>query len=383
MARKFTRRGFLKGLGLGAGAGLLANAGMPLALASDQRSFATRLFQSQREIGLSQMMDPAVELMVGDVVGFELATDQWEGAFGWVTFQLHQALHNGEPAYYIRTDASDMTFAQENRLVHVPLLTAATNAEGATSQLYTFTNGTADQFPVISHIPGDEGYSPAWQVHNVTFNGDATLLDSADAIREAESAGDVTVEATPLVVNFPLVKWSGGELTEDTELTSYLGTGPLVRPVNTDSMLVTFKLHECYPGSRYIVTDTSAAPMAPMMAISPSPTTQGLVNVGATDEIWVFSNGIPGSGVMGFQPAIFDNAAGNPIWSPFWHHFTAEWNDESAAELITNSTQLRELIDAGALTIYNGVPDMDQSMPAFVVNCPVPVKAANTFQPPM
>lgn len=54
-----------------------------------------------------------------------------------------------------------------------------------------------------------------------------------------------------------------------------------------------------------IVTDTSAAPMAPMMSVAASPPTQALTEIRATDKIWVFGNGLKGSGVMGFQPAIF------------------------------------------------------------------------------
>ncbi len=370
MIVQMTRRNFLKTLGAGAGAALLANAGLPVALAQNVGTAASR-----HAVALN--IPPDVELIVGDVVGFALESKDWEGSFGWVTFRLHQALYNGQSAYYIRTDASDETFALENKLVFVPLLNAALSAEGATSQLYTFANGAEGQFPVISHIPSDEGYSPAWQVHVVTFNGSPQILDSAAAIQQAAEAGDVVIEALPLVVNHPLVKWPGGELPEDTDKTSYLGTGPLIRPVDTDAMEVTFKLHQCYPGSRYIITDTSAAPMAPMMGISPSPATQALVNVGATDEIWVFGNGIPGSGVMGFQPAIFDNAAGNPIWSPFWNHFTAVWKDEAAATLVTNSADLRALINSGAIEVFNGTPDTHPT--GFVVNCPVPIKAANTF----
>jgi hypothetical protein len=129
------------------------------------------------------------------------------------------------------------------------------------------------------------------------------------------------------------------------------------------------------------VTDTSAVPMAPMMNIAASAPTQLLGDVGSTDEIWVWGNGIPGSGVMGFQPAVFDHSAGNPIWSPFWQHFTAVWEDESAATVVTSSEEIRALEEAGAITIFKGVPDMDQSMPPFIVNCPVPIKARNTFQP--
>lgn len=370
----FSRRQFLKSAGMGGAVALLANAGLPLALAQD------RVLRQAFQSGLLQST-PDVELLVGDVIGFALESREWEGAFGWVNFRLHQAWYNGENVYYIRTDASDADFAAENHLVHVPLLNAALAANGATSQLYTFENGADEQYPVVSHIPDQDDYSPAWHVHRVTFSGSPSVLNSAEAIREAEAAGDVTVEALQLVVNFPIVKWPGGELPVDTEKITYLGTGPLVSPVDTENMEVTFKLHQCYPGSRYIITDTSAVPMAPMMGISGSAPTQRLADVGATDEIWVFGNGIPGSGVMGFQPAIFDNAAGSPIWSPFWHHFTAVWADESQARLLTTSAEIRELEASGELQIFKGVPDMDQSMPAFVVNCPVPIKARTTFQP--
>ncbi|MCK6578991.1 MAG: twin-arginine translocation signal domain-containing protein [Anaerolineae bacterium] len=370
-----SRRGFLKGIGAGGAALMLANAGLPFRAAAERAAFGALRAGSLQT-------PPDVELLNGDVLGFSLTSRAWEGAFGWVTFRLHQAWHNGENVYYIRTDTSDATFAGENRLVHVPLLNAALSAEGATSQLYTFENGAADQYPVVSHVPNEDAYSPAWHVHRVSFNGTPTVLNSAEAIREAEAAGDVTIEALPLVVNFPVVKWAGGELAEDTEKVTYLGTGPLVSPVASDNMEVTFKLHQCYPGSRYIVTDTSAVPMAPMMSIAASAPTQTLLNVGATDEIWVWGNGIPGSGVMGFQPAIFDNAAGNPIWSPFWAHYTAVWADESQARLVTTSAEIRELQSAGAVQVFNGVPDMDQAMPPFVVNCPVPIKARNTFQAP-
>jgi len=369
MVRRLSRRQFLRTMGLGASAALLANAGLPAVLAQDERL--------SKIPGVQQIATPDVELLVGDVVGFQLESDLWDGPFGSVTFQVHQALYNGENVYYIRTDSSDQTFAEENHLVWVPLMNAALAAPETTSQLYTFDNGAAEQYPVVSHIPTDEAYSPAWHVHRVTFNGSPTVLSSVDAITAAEEAGDITVEALPLVVNFPLVKWPGGELTEDQDKVEYLGTGPLIAPVNTEAMRVTFKLHQCYPGSRYIITDTSAAPMAPMMAIAPSPVTQGLVTVGATDEIWVFGNGIAGGGVMGFQPAIFDHAAGHPIWSPFWNHFTVTWANEGEARVLTSSDEIRELIDAGTLNLFNGTPDTDPQ--GFVVNCPVPIKAANTF----
>jgi len=118
--------------------------------------------------------------------------------------------------------------------------------------------------------------------------------------------------------------------------------------------------------------------MAPMMSISDAAVTDELRALGGTDEIWVFGNGLPGPGVMGFQPAIFDNKAGQPAWSPFWDHYTLVWEDESNARLLKTSDEIRELVDSGELTQFNGVPDSHPT--GFVVNCPAPILAPNTFE---
>lgn len=314
-----------------------------------------------------------ITVMVNDVLDFALESDEWTGQYGWVRFQLQEGRYNGEPIYFIRTDASDPDFAADVGLVHVPLL----NAGGDVAHdLYRFNNG---RLPVLGTAPSDEeNYIPLFRVKDVTVSDDSLTLDSASAVAAAAENGDVTIEDTGVFVNYPVVKWNGSELPADTELTETLGQGPLTEPVNTDEMTVTFKLHQCFPGSRYIITDTSAAPMAPMMSIAASPPSQALVDAGGTDEIWVFANGIPGSGVMGFQPAIFDNKAGQPTWSPYWNHFTLSWVDESNARILRSSQEIRELLDAGELEQFNGVPDSHPN--GFVVNCPAPILAPNTFE---
>jgi len=211
----------------------------------------------------------------------------------------------------------------------------------------------------------------------VTFNGTLSLLDSAEKIQEAEAAGDLTVEKSNLIVNFPLVKWPGGELSVDEAKAEYLGTGQLLEPIDTAALTVIFKLHQCFPGSRYIVTDTSAAPMAPMMSVAASPPTQALVEVKAADKIWVFGNGLEGSGVMGFQPAIFGNKATEPAWSPFWDHFTLVWKDDANIRVLHSAAVVQTALDDNEVELFNGTPDSHPN--GFVVNCPVPVLAPNTF----
>jgi hypothetical protein len=368
--KTISRRQFLRLSALSSGALVLAacggNALSPTATAEPPPPTEAAT-QPAAQTGSSQG-----EVIIGDVLDHQLTSDQWPGAFGFVTFKLHEGRYNGEPIYFIRTDASESAFAEENKLVFVPLLNAGRDAAAS---LYLFDG---DQPPVLSASPGDEeNFTSLFHLKNVTVNDSSLTLDSVEAIEAAAADGKVSIEERNIFVNYPVVKWSGGELSVDTDKEAYLGTGQLLEAVDTDGMKVTFKLHECFPGSRYIVTDTSIAAMAPMMSIPASPPNAALMDTGATDEIWVFANGIEGSGVMGFQPAIFDNQAGQPAWSPFWNHFTVKWADGAEVRVLKSSAEIRELINSEELELFNGVPDSHPT--GFVVNCPVPVLAENTF----
>ena len=96
-------------------------------------------------------MDEDVEVMVGDVLDYVLESDAWAGPYGSVTFRVHEALHDGESAYYIRTDASDPSVAEEIGLVYVPLLNTAALIDNV-NILYDFGDA---QPAVIKQIPGD------------------------------------------------------------------------------------------------------------------------------------------------------------------------------------------------------------------------------------
>jgi hypothetical protein len=320
--------------------------------------------------------DSAATKLVGDVLDFELRGPfEWNG--GSVTMRLHEALVDGQPAYFVRTDTSDAAFAEQEGLVFVPLLSAAGSLDGGTADLYLFDEGAPDQLPVLSSVPGMDGFTPLSRVTRVRASSTA-VLDSAAAVRAAADAGDAELEPTDVIVNYPLVKWPGGELSVDPEVKLPLANGPLVSAPDLDAMTVVFKLHQCFPESRYLVTDTSAVPMAPMMSIVGSPGTEGLIEAGATSKITVFGNGIPGPGAMGFQPAIFQAKAGEPAWSPMWDHWTAVWSDEAAATLLTSQAELDAAVADGRITLHHGTPDTGGM--GFVVNCPSPIVAPNDFE---
>jgi len=316
-------------------------------------------------------------VLVGDVLDFRLRNeDGWTWPGGWVTMTLREAVLDGEAVYFVRTDASDEAFADSEKLVYVPKLAGALDA-GKHGEIFLIENGVADQVPVVSTAPGQLNFTPLLRVNRVSWSADPGPLGSVADIDAASASGALVVEATEIVVNYPFVKWPAGELPVDTQFEAALSGGPLAAAPDLDSMTVTFKLHQCYPESYYIITDTSAAAMTGMMNVVAAPQADGLVQAGATERIFVFGNGIPGFAAMGFQPSVFASRAGEPAWSPMWEHVTILWNDEGAAQLLTSQPEVAAMEEAGEIKLFPGTPDTNGQ--SFVVNCPAPIRAPNTF----
>ena len=76
-----------------------------------------------------------------------------------------------------------------------------------TAPIWAFTNGDESQRNVIDTVPGQRSYTPLWAVRMVTWKEGANVrvLRSAETIRAAQRAGDVTIRAMPIVVNCPVL----------------------------------------------------------------------------------------------------------------------------------------------------------------------------------
>lgn len=312
--------------------------------------------------------------IVDDVLDYTLRSDDWKGAFGSVTFRLQRGVFDGKDVYFIRTDTSDQAFAKTEGLVWVPRI-AGLATDGPAADAYLVSGGVPEQATVLSTEPGRPDFTPAWRIHRATWTGAPRDLRSVADVRTSEAAGALRVERTGIILNGPVVKWSGGELPVDAERTVYLGPGQLLEKPDTQAMRVTFKLHECFPGVRYIVTDTALKPMADGMHVVHSPNLAGATAAKATGRTNVFMNGVAGSGPMGFQPSVFDSQAGSAQWSPYWDHMTYAWKDGRTPKVLRDELAVHAARDRGDLDEFPGTPDTKGS--TFVVNCPVPVLAPN------
>jgi hypothetical protein len=368
--RPVDRRGFLSLAGRGA-VSLGAAGALPALLAACGRD--------EPAVVAPASPGPASKgetVLVGDVLDYALRSEDWEGAFGFVRFRVHPGMVDGRDVYFIRTDVSDQVFADSEKLVWAPKL-AGLARRGLTGEAFLASEGTAEQTAVLSSEPGRRGYTPAWRINRVTWDSTPRTLRSVADVRAAEDDGDLRVERTDIVVNGAVVKWSKGEMPVDDERREYLGPGQLLEPVDTSELTVTFKLHECFPGVRYIVCDTSLKPMAEGMAVVHSPGLEPSPTAGATGRTNVFMNGIEGPGPMGFQPSVFDSQAGSVDWSPYWDHMTYAWRDGVDPRVLTTEGEVHAVRDDGGLEEFPGTPDTGGEI--FTVNCPVPIVAPNTF----
>jgi len=131
---------------------------------------------------------------------------------------LTGGFYNGRAVDYFLTDisgeqdAKDLSKAQGFPVNFVPSLGDV--PETSLAKLYLFMNGVKGPNPfgfqpnVVDSVPGDVGYSPLWRVYAVKWD-DSTMpreLKSEADITDAETAGELSIEKTPLVKNSPIVQ---------------------------------------------------------------------------------------------------------------------------------------------------------------------------------
>jgi hypothetical protein len=125
---------------------------------------------------------------------------------------------NGKIAYFISTDASnnEVISSVSNTtgfsVNYAPLLANTSNS--STQQGYVFINGVKGEGPfgtqlsVASAIPGEDGYSPLFEINYVKWNSNSTsrVLTSVDEILAAQNSGELNITKSNIIINSPAVK---------------------------------------------------------------------------------------------------------------------------------------------------------------------------------
>ncbi len=297
-----------------------------------------------------------------------------------ITIPLTKGYVKGSEVFYISTEASDKELADHLtkltgfRVAYTPAL-QKTPAD-ALAQIYAFENGIKGPGPlgfqpnVADSQPDDLNYSPLWAVNIVKWNDDYTPreLKSQTEILAAQTNGELTITSSGFVVNCPFVQWNGGSLQirDDKTLTddTPYGEGQVLE-IDTEKMQVTFVAHRGFgpDGSTiyYIVTDASKQDVADMLGVAFVERTGATLLSGASSDLYVFTNGIKGTGPMGFQASIGSTNVGDEFYSPLWRIQAATWADPSSADFLTMTSQITSAGSKGVLTT---------EIAGVIVNCP-------------
>ncbi|HEV8386736.1 MAG TPA: hypothetical protein VGQ03_03855 [Nitrososphaera sp.] len=301
-----------------------------------------------------------------------------------VDIPLIKGYENGNEIFFTGTDVSDpgvatmLTDVTGFKVNHAPLL--AQTPEDARGQVYVFENGVEGdgplgfQVPVTNAKPGDEGYSPLQQVNLVNWTDESAAIElkSVDAIMEHEGMGHLAINQTDVVANHPAVKWDGGsiQIREDRDNINADSpyVGGQVTEINTDDMTVTFVAHRGWgPDGKtiyYIVTDAVPDMPAAMMGVSFAPADEKLVGTPVAVDLFQFTNGINGTGPMGFQAGIGGANPEDENYSPMWKISFISWKDPSQARVLETQA---DIIKA----VTDGLADLAPAMEGkHIVNCP-------------
>lgn len=71
------------------------------------------------------------------------------------------------------------------------------------------------------------------------------------------------------------------------------------------------------------------------------------VPASARDEVYVFANGIEGTGPFGYQPDLFPSAPGDDAYRPLRTVVLVTWVDEGRARMLSSADEITAAADAG------------------------------------
>lgn len=299
---------------------------------------------------------------------------------------LHKALFDGKSVYYIITDTNDKKYAKaisekQKWQVEISSPLGKTPKESL-SDAYIFLNGTEGngtrgfQDEVFSNTPAQtEQYSAIRSVTHVTWKDkqEPEVLDSVQKILDAQKEDKIELEKTSAIINMPQIVWPDGQMSVRTDKTltddtSYIG-GQILE-INLEKMTVTFVAHRGWgPDGRtiyYIVTDATPSGPANVMGVTDAPTLAKAVNSTAPVDLYQFTNGIKGSGPLGFQAGIASAALGDDTYSPLCRISVVTWNESVKASVLETIEDINAKKSTGDVTVELARP-MDSD---HIVNCP-------------
>lgn len=181
--------------------------------------------------------------------------------------------------------------------------------------IWVFTNGAGGQRNIIDAVPGDNAYSPLWQVIKVTWAKGKTprVLTSAASVKKAAAAGELKTATTATVVNCPVLGFGQKRIAgfSSGRVIHYYDLGPV----------------KVAPGNAVV-------------------------------DLYTVTNGVGGQ--HNVTPDTI--APGQTAYPPLWSIVKVTWKAGVRPRLLTSDAAIDRAADSGQVTI---------ARTSLVVNCPI------------
>lgn len=214
--------------------------------------------------------------------------------------------------------------------------------------------------------PGDTkaNYSPLWQVNLVAWTpgSTVTVLTSTAEVEAAQTAGQVTVTPTPIIVECSVIfSLSPGGVLPDSKVV--LDALNAAAGGNVSSK-VSLPLQTGFYNNKtalYITPEVGVTPGSSFTSLANTvaegfnsnfvPTAFGtLPGTAAVDDIYVFTNVTQGN-VLASAPNPAGPANSNTAYSPLWQVNLVSWNSGHRSRPLTSEADISKAASAGEVTI--------------------------------
>ena len=207
-------------------------------------------------------------------------------------------------------------------------------------------------------------YSPLWQVNLVAWNpgSTVTVLTSTAEVEAAQTAGQVTVTPTPIIVECSVIfSLSPGSVLPDSKVV--LDALNAAAGGNVSSK-VSLPLQTGFYNNKtalYITPEVGVTPGSSFTSLANTvaegfnsnfvPTAFGaLPGTAAVDDIYVFTNVTQGN-VLASAPNPAGPANTNTAYSPLWQVNLISWNSGRRSRPLTSEAAILNAAAAGDVTI--------------------------------
>jgi hypothetical protein len=279
-----------------------------------------------------------------------------------VTLPLQFALYQGRGAYFVAREFSSFSMAVINRGVWTPALGRARAA--GVSRMYVFTNGVADQPPILDAVPAEGSaspYSPVWDVSSVRWlapEAERRLVGADDDIMRLASDKKVEVTRTGATLNGPVVLFDGDQSGNGVRLAATLKSPDQVvsfTAADRSGSVVMAVSKAFWLGQEVSFVRFESAPKALPPALAGVLTVDkiGLDKIGHA-AVGNFYTILDKDGMPAQAQPVIDAAPGFPLfaYTPLWHLHTVQWKEtprllESAAEIFIAAARGELTVTAG------------------------------------